>query len=278
MLEEDQLPELRAQLGFVNPAEVNLREFEAALRLLVPIDGSPADLRKSDANVGLNDLLGGEANVERLQSFQLQRAARLAQRMHNFGYDGAALQLVCRTLFLTRLHNKDLWQLWRFFTKGQTEVPLTLGQTRHLLSLLSEGEGPEKLDDLARRADANGNGAFEFDEFAVLLRAINPQAIRPTEVEAVSFESHPLVQQVLSLQASQQLQLMYAEPEQVERQSARSALLAAALKRIEQGATDAAGNPQRWKRTLSMLREVSALQQAQSGVATRGGALHEDCA
>ena len=40
---------------------------------LVPIDGSPADLRKSDANVGLNDLLGGEANVERLQSFQLQR-------------------------------------------------------------------------------------------------------------------------------------------------------------------------------------------------------------
>ena len=73
VLEEDQLPELRAQLGFVNPAEVNLREFEAALRLLVPIDGSPADLRKSDANVGLNDLLGGEANVERLQSFQLQR-------------------------------------------------------------------------------------------------------------------------------------------------------------------------------------------------------------
>ena len=83
---------------------------------------------------------------------------------------------MCRTLFLTRLHNKDLWQLWRFFTKGQTDVPLTLGQTRHLLSLLSEGEGPEKLDDLARRADANGNGAFEFDEFAVLLRAINPQA------------------------------------------------------------------------------------------------------
>ena len=27
-----------------------------------------------------------------------------------------------------------------------------------------------------------------------------------------------------------------------------------------------------------MLREVSALQQAQSGIATRGGALHEYCA
>ena len=35
VLEDDQLPELRAQLGFVNPAEVTLREFEAALRLLV---------------------------------------------------------------------------------------------------------------------------------------------------------------------------------------------------------------------------------------------------
>ena len=138
VLEEDQLPELRSQLGFVNPAEVTLREFEAALRLLVPTDGSPADLRKIDSNVSVVDLLGGAANVERMQSFQLQRVARLAQRMHNFGYDPAALQLVCRTLFLTRLHNKDLWQLWRFFSKGQTEVPLTLGQTRHLLSLLSE--------------------------------------------------------------------------------------------------------------------------------------------
>ena len=103
-----------------------MREFEAALRLLVPPDGSPADLRKIDANVRLADLLGGEANVERLQSFQQQRAARLAQRMHNFGYDPAATKLVCRTLFLTKMHNKDLWQLWRFFSKGQTEAPPTL--------------------------------------------------------------------------------------------------------------------------------------------------------
>ena len=40
VLEEDQLPELRAQLGFVNPAEITLREFEAALRLLVPTDNN----------------------------------------------------------------------------------------------------------------------------------------------------------------------------------------------------------------------------------------------
>ena len=95
VLEEDQLPELRAQLGFVDPTEVTLREFEAALRLLVPADGSAADLRKIDANVRMADLLGGAANVERLQSFQQQRAARLAQRMHNFGYDPAATTLVC---------------------------------------------------------------------------------------------------------------------------------------------------------------------------------------
>jgi len=156
--------------------------------------------------------------------------------------------------------------------------PLTLGQTRHLLSLLSEGEGPEKLDDLVRRVDADGSGSVEFDEFAVLLRAINPQAIRPTEVEAVAFESHPLVQQVQALQSSRRIQLMYADPEQVERQAARSALLTAALKRVEQGATDAKDNPPRWKRTLALLREVSAQQHAQSAVATRGGALHEYCA
>ena len=53
----------------------------------------------------------------------------------------------------------------------------------------------------------------------VLLRAINPQSIRPTEVEAVAFESHPLVQQVLALHSSQRLQLMYAHPEQVKRRA-----------------------------------------------------------
>ena len=102
-----------------------------------------------------------------MQSFQLQRVARLAQRMHNFGYDRPTMELVCRTLFLTQLHNKDLWQLWRFFSKGQTEVPLTLGQTRHLLSLLSEGESAEHLEQLVQRVDKDGSGTVEFDEFAV---------------------------------------------------------------------------------------------------------------
>ena len=73
--------------------------------MLVPKDGSAPDLRKVQSKVKLSDLLGGAAHVDRLQSFQRQRAARLAQRMHNFGYDPAAMVMVCRTLFLTRLHN-----------------------------------------------------------------------------------------------------------------------------------------------------------------------------
>ena len=92
------------------------------------------------------------------------------------------------------------------------------------------------------RVDADGSGAVEFDEFAVLLRAISPLALRQTEVEAVSFESHPLVQQVQALQSSQRLQLMYAHPEQAERQATRSALLSAALKRLEQGLRQACGD------------------------------------
>ena len=107
--------------------------------------------------------LGGAASVDRLQSFQRQRAARLAQRMHNFGYDAAAMVMVCRTLFLTRLHNKDLWGLWRFFSRGRTETPLTLTQTRHLLALLSD-ESPQRLDTLVTRVDADGSGSVEFDE------------------------------------------------------------------------------------------------------------------
>ena len=180
------LDELRKQMGFVDPDSVTLREFEALLRLLVPVDGGAPDLRKLNSSVQLSDILGGDGNVQRLHSFQRQRVARLGLRMRNFGYSPAAVQLVCRALFLTKLHNRDLWRLWRLFSRQDTERPLAYSQVRHVLALLSEDQSADDLLDLTKRVDADGSGTIEFEEFAVLLRAIDPKRIHAKRVEEVT--------------------------------------------------------------------------------------------
>ena len=106
------MPALRTQMGFVDPASVTVGEFEAALRFLVPRDGSAPRLGADVADTPLTELLHGHANVQRLKPFQRQRATRLAQRMRNFGYAREAISLLCRTLFLTKLHDRDLWAVW----------------------------------------------------------------------------------------------------------------------------------------------------------------------
>jgi len=46
-----------------------------------------------------------------MQTFQRQRAQRLVVRMLNFGYNDETVKVFVQTLFLSRLHNKDLWKL-----------------------------------------------------------------------------------------------------------------------------------------------------------------------
>ena len=102
-VDDEQLQLLRRRMGFVDQAQVSFREFEAALRLLVPENGARPDLRRLQARVRLTDLLGGPAAVARLQAFQRQRAQRLAQRMFTFGYDTETIRLVVKTLFVSRI-------------------------------------------------------------------------------------------------------------------------------------------------------------------------------
>ena len=116
------------------------------------------------------------------------------------------------------------------------------------------------IDRLVHRVDADGSGEGEFDEFAVLLRAINPQNIRPTDVESITFESHPLVEQVLSLQRGAKLQLMYAEPSLAERQAKRATALDNGVRRLERANGARRTEPQKWQAVLKLLREISRQQ------------------
>ena len=260
------VPNVRMQMGFVDPKKVTYREFEASLRLLVPPDGSPPQLGATNHDsADLVDILGSSANVSRLKPYQRQRATRLALRMKNFGYSSSAIATLCRTLFLTKLHDRDLWQIWHLLQlkpmenggsgggqngidakagKGKsgnggggggvrTERPLDVEQVRHFLALLSEANKSEQVDRLLTQVDANGSGDVEFEELATLIRAINPQLARQRELTDVTVEAHPLLLQVQQLMDDQTWDLMYATPTQLESAVRRANKLASVVRRFD---------------------------------------------
>ena len=257
-IDDEQLGLLRTRMGFVDQANVSFREFEAALRLLVPESGARPDLRRLQQKVKLTDLLGGPAAVARLQAFQRQRAQRLAQRMFTFGYDNETIRLVVKTLFVSRLHNKDLWQLWVFLSQGRTEVPLAYAQLKHMLALLSDEADPKQLQRLIEKVDSNHSGDIEFEEFSILLRALNPQSLRTYELDEVRLETHHLIDQVQAL-LDEQWPLMHAQPWHAARQTERAALLTAALPALE-AHVGGTGSHEATLWALEQLRRVAALQ------------------
>lgn len=269
------MPTLRTQLGFVDADVVTVHEFEAALRLLVPPDGSPPRLGHSDTthDLTLAELLGSGASVQRLKPFQRQRAMRLAQRMRNFGYARESIALLCKTLFLTRLHDRDLWSAWVMLhptpptasSSGSgsadggaggagaggearaggggasvhvppwsTEAPLQVDQVRHLLALLSEpGEGRDAVNELVEKIDVNHSGDIEFEELATLIRALNPQQMRHKDLKDVTFEAHPLLAQVQALADTDTLGIMYATPGQLASAAGRARKLGSVIHRLD---------------------------------------------
>lgn len=252
---------VRAQMGFVDPSSVTIREFEAALRLLVPADGSDPQIGggESDAS-NLVEILGGTDNVSRLKPFQRQRATRLAQRMRNFGYSPGAISTLCKTLFLTKLHDKDLWHIWVLLhpeksastgggglfggsgsggnslnandTLRNLEQPLDVEQVRHLLALLSEANKRTDVDGMLEKVDSNGSGDIEFEEMATLIRAVNPQLARHRDVADVQVEAHPLLQQVQELYEKALWGLMYATKSQLDAAAKRANILSSIVKRL----------------------------------------------
>ena len=131
------LPAVRTRLGFLDPTKVTLHEFEAAISLLIPADGSEPKLveNRMESQLALkevNALLGGATNAQRLKPYERQRVVRLAERMTNFGYSHEAVLLIVRVLFLTKMHDKDLWDVWRLLHRGgvPAEAPLEEEQAR----------------------------------------------------------------------------------------------------------------------------------------------------
>jgi hypothetical protein len=197
------LPAVRTRLGFLDPTKVTLHEFEAAISLLIPADGSEPKLveNRMESQLALkevNALLGGATNAQRLKPYERQRVVRLAERMTNFGYSHEAVLLIVRVLFLTKMHDKDLWDVWRLLHRGgvPAEAPLDVVQVRHLLGLLSEGNQVEDVNNLIAKVDENHNGELEFEELATLLRAIDPKLARNKLIEDIDIQPHPLLEQV----------------------------------------------------------------------------------
>ena len=167
---------------------------------------------------------------------------------------------MCRTLFLTKLHDKDLWGIWVLLHpkpsgdgagggggKGSgggggggggagvlgTERPLEAEQVRHLLALLSEANKNEQVDSLLEKVDADGSGAIEFEELATLIRAVNPQRTQARELADIEVDAHPLLHQVQALDDRASWGIMYATAEHLEAASRRAGKLAAIVSRLD---------------------------------------------
>lgn len=104
---------------------------------------------------------------------------------------------------------------------------------RQLLALLSEESDASRLQGLVRRVDVDRSGDLAFEEFAVLVRALNPQLARPMHPDKVRLDCHPLLQQVLDLRAAARWPLMNAQPGHAKLQAERAGLLGEALDAID---------------------------------------------
>lgn len=248
------------------------------------------------------DILGGVSNTQRLKPFQRQRVARLAKRMQNFGYSKEAISLLAKALFLTKLHDKDLWAVWRLLhPKGGTEAPLEVQQVRHLLALLSEDRDADQVGRLLDKVDANRSGDFEFEELATLLRAINPQLPRPKDIEDVDLEPHPLIEQVQAILEHDVTAILTTSAAQIERRARRAEQLAKITSELDTmygaGASESAGkggkssqgrdgidgsgagtvSPEARRQALAMMHEVAAEQMAAAEESELRGTLECYC-
>ena len=287
---------VRAQMGFVDANFVTLREFEAALRLLAPADGSETVLKSSDeSGAELASIMGGSDNIARLKNFQRQRALRLVQRMRNFGYTPSMISNLCKTLFLTKLHDKDLWHIWVLLHPApagavdtshgaalrQMEHPLEVKQVRHLLALLSEANKRDDVDKMLQKVDANGSGDIEFEELATLIRAVNPQLAKQRDLTDVAVEAHPLLEQIQHMYEKALLGIMYMTCEQLSAAAKRADKLRVIVRRLDGSAEDVAaavgGTGTVDRTTLMMLNEVAAEQLATARLGEERGSLQAYC-
>ena len=272
------LPDARTALGFIHADKVAPREFELALKKLIPADGSAASLPKGTAvDIDLPALLGGTANVQRLQPFQRHRLTRVARRMKNFGYPAEAITQLTKTLFLTKLHNKDLWKVWQLLQPHDTEASLTAAQVYHLLTMLSEPRDVEQVALLIDKVDENQSGDIQFEELATLLRAVSPQLPRPSDVESIRLESHPLIDQMHAIYESAKIDLMSSAPWQLRANAERSALLAMAVRRLDVPTRQLSTNVVEFRRTLNMLGDVSRELLFAASEGERRGSLADFC-
>mmetsp|Transcript_40857 Transcript_40857/g.92587 ORF Transcript_40857/g.92587 Transcript_40857/m.92587 type:complete len:396 (-) Transcript_40857:139-1326(-) len=203
--------------------------------------------------------------------------------MVQFGYSFQTTAEVCRILFLTKLHNSDLWRIWQIishggigFTKGDTEAPISTEEAQHWISLVLDTHNAGLIDSLIKRADCNNSGDMEFEELALVLRAINPQLARVHDVADVPTDAHPLIQQVQALAESHEVQIMYAEPQHAAHQAARGELLGRALRMLKAaGAVHKSEWPSAWSETIDLLKQVASMQFEAAGTGASSNRLGE---
>jgi len=142
-----------------------------------------ANEEKAKKGTATNQLLTGISVLDvtiklQMNPMQYRKAGAVIQNMLDAGYSDAACNTICRALFLEQ-SKEDMKAAWHVFAKQKS--CLSTHEFRKVLPLMGENVPEEEINALFQMADEDGSGEIEFDEFVMLVKAMNPKESQNAE-------------------------------------------------------------------------------------------------
>jgi len=107
----------------------------------------------------------------RMNPLQLRKAGAIVTNMQAAGFGEDHINTVCRALFLDQDDVDQMKQAWFVFAGGMSV--LKAREFKKSLLLMGEEVPEDEVDEMFKKADTDGSGEIDFDEFVELIREMN---------------------------------------------------------------------------------------------------------
>jgi len=106
----------------------------------------------------------------RMNPLAYRKAGAVISNMQGAGYSDEQCNTICRALFLDN-DDDDMQAAWVVFAQGR--VYLDVPDFKKILPLMGEDVPEDEIDALFEMADEDGSGKIEYNEFVMLVKAMN---------------------------------------------------------------------------------------------------------
>jgi len=109
----------------------------------------------------------------RMNPLQLRKAGAIINKTQDAGYSDEEINHICRALFLdqTEENMKPAWDMFDKIGRGSLDA----SSFKAILPLMGEDVADDEIETLFTEADKDGSGLIEFNEFQMLVKAMNPK-------------------------------------------------------------------------------------------------------